>query len=127
MDPATGRASHRNVGLAIVGRLVKPNLYLHGFRGTSIDNRSHEQAHPFRVNSPRLYEFPGTVGILLGLTVRLIRSLRNFPETSGSTIAETASRDEDEIREKIKELGLVEQPGKRRRVVLSEQILPRRD
>jgi len=31
-------------GLAIVGGLVKPNLYLHGFRGTSIDYGSHEPA-----------------------------------------------------------------------------------
>ena len=45
VDPGTGRASYRNVGLAIVGGLVKPNLYLHGFRGTSIDYRSHEPGH----------------------------------------------------------------------------------
>jgi hypothetical protein len=42
VDPGTGRASHRNVGLAIVDGLIKPNLYLHGFRGTSIDYGSHE-------------------------------------------------------------------------------------
>ena len=42
VDPGTGRAPYRNVGLAIVGGLVKPNLYVHGFRGTSIDYRSHE-------------------------------------------------------------------------------------
>jgi hypothetical protein len=35
----------------------------------------------------------------------------------GRTVAETASflcRDEDEVREKMKQLGLLEQPGKRR-------------
>jgi hypothetical protein len=39
----------------------------------------------------------------------------------GRTIAQTASflcRDEDEVREKMKELGLVEQPNKHVRVVL---------
>jgi hypothetical protein len=38
----------------------------------------------------------------------------------GDTIAETASflcRDEDEVREKMKELGLTEQPSKRRVVL----------
>jgi hypothetical protein len=42
VDPGTGGASYRNVGLAIVGGVVKANLYIHGFRGTSIDYRSHE-------------------------------------------------------------------------------------
>jgi hypothetical protein len=39
----------------------------------------------------------------------------------GRTMAETASflcRDEEEVRQKAKELGLVEQPGKHVRVVL---------
>ena len=36
MDPGTSRASYGNVGLAIAG-LVKLNLYLQRFRGTSID------------------------------------------------------------------------------------------
>jgi hypothetical protein len=39
----------------------------------------------------------------------------------GRTVAQTASflcRDEDEVREKVKELGLEEHPGKRVRVVL---------
>ena len=42
VDP--GRASYRNVGFAFVGGLIKPNLYLHDFRRTSIDYGSHEPA-----------------------------------------------------------------------------------
>jgi hypothetical protein len=44
VDPGAGRASYRNVGFAIVGGLIKPNLYLHGFRRTSIGYGSHEPA-----------------------------------------------------------------------------------
>ena len=42
LDPSTCRAPYRNPGLAIVGGVVKPNLYVRAFRGTSIDYRSHE-------------------------------------------------------------------------------------
>jgi hypothetical protein len=48
VDPSTGRASYRNVGLAIVAGVVKPNLYIHSFRGTSIDYRSHEPGHSWQ-------------------------------------------------------------------------------
>jgi hypothetical protein len=44
VDQGTGRASYGNVGFAIVGGLIKPNLYLHGFRRASIDYGSHEPA-----------------------------------------------------------------------------------
>jgi hypothetical protein len=44
VDAGAGRASYRNVGFAIVGGLIKPNLYLHGFRRTSIGYGSHEPA-----------------------------------------------------------------------------------
>jgi hypothetical protein len=57
---------------------------------------------------------------LVGTSEADISDLKNQLD-HGRTVAETASflcRDVYEVRAKMKELGLVEQPSKRRRVVL---------
>ena len=58
-----------NVGLAIVGGLVKPNLSRHGFRGTSIDYRSHQPGH----SAGRALPVPVGLYLVLSATAQSLR------------------------------------------------------